>query len=168
MCRVSLRFALVLFTLLPTLLCSGQQSGSGQNASAAIKKPADKTSLPDTIKGELALAYSMSINGPGIASLWIKSDDAQYEIVFTQKTKVPPEWRQVNYVGHEVVGVPGLPLYIPRENNVSQQVGYRPDGQVMMLSPVAGRYSVRGKITVRPQGGHVGRINASEVKELTN
>jgi hypothetical protein len=112
----------------------------------------------------------MSVNGPSAASLLFEADSGdQYRIVFTAKTTFPAEWRGSDYSIKDIISTPGTAppyIYLERDKNAKQEVGYADDGQVEMLTPVVGRYSVRGKITARPQGRSAGQISANSITSL--
>jgi ankyrin repeat protein len=69
--------------------------------------------FPDVVVGELGHAFGMSVNGPSSPSLWLKSRGPQkaggwnceggadtdvvcFELVLTEKTIIPPSWRDVD------------------------------------------------------------------------
>jgi len=112
----------------------------------------------------------MSINGPSSASLLFKADDgSQYQIVFTAKTTFPAEWHNEDYSKKDIIDTPSMIppyIYLEKDRSAGQQVGYGDGGQVETLVPVVGHYSVRGIVSLRPQGNSAGKIIANSFTPL--
>jgi peptidoglycan hydrolase-like protein with peptidoglycan-binding domain len=163
----------------PVQASPGAKAGSGKTEPSARKaaKGNVEAQFPDVLEGRLLLARAFSMNGMLDPLLWIKSDNAQYEIVLTEGTLVPPEWRHQGVDDERYpVGLNGSQFFVEPEGlqvthnqdgtnrvtlNSSKSAGIDRNGHVMMLFPLIGRYSVRGRID-----SDSGSIAASEVKYL--
>ena len=55
--------------------------------------PGVEAQFPDVLQGKLSLAYLLGAGGLTHPSLWIRSEDVQYEIELTEKTSLPSDWR---------------------------------------------------------------------------
>jgi hypothetical protein len=179
--------AMMLFVAAANPQTQGVTSKKAVESKSQTSAKANTGASPDVVQGKLFLATLFTIGGGADRPyLWIKSEGAQYEIVLTDKTSLPSDWRQKRdgddtQYPVTLIGVGGT-FYTEPEPE-SMQVTHKADGtisrrlnihdsgsdhehHVTTLLPLVGRYSVQGRIVVRSNDGETGQIAASEIKYL--